>query len=222
MISSPVERIATVGRRTTSTSPRPMAARTPVSREVSRVPRLRTSSPRRHVGPGEGDRPTPARRGGARAVRRRRSPRARPSRRRRPLAGVIPPVAIGVAVPGPTTWRGTTPVASSSPLSRNRLGDSSAAPKVSSARSAKPSTFERSNAGTSTSVITSLASTRPRLVASATRSASSTRGRIASSHRRSAVSRSTTSRNWSCSRATRVLTRRSRALVIRSCRRARR
>src|SRR5437660_1296418 len=46
MISSPVERMATRGRRTTFTSPRPIAARTPVSRADRRVPFLRTSSPR--------------------------------------------------------------------------------------------------------------------------------------------------------------------------------
>ena len=57
MISSPVEMIATRGRRTTATSPRPIAASTPVSREVSRVPFAEHQLAPRDVGPGEGDVP---------------------------------------------------------------------------------------------------------------------------------------------------------------------
>src|SRR6185295_16326623 len=45
MISSPVERMATIGFRQTSTAATPIAASTPVSRLVSTWPRRRTVSP---------------------------------------------------------------------------------------------------------------------------------------------------------------------------------
>ena len=137
-----------MGRRTTSTAPRPIAARTPVSREVSRVPRRRTSSPRAMSVPAKVT-PDPGATG--------RSTSSRPSPRDRRVLdhddGVGP--AREHAPGGDRRGRarrdrrsgGRRPVASSSSLSRSRRGDSSAAPKVSSARTAKPSTFERSKAG---------------------------------------------------------------------------
>ena len=91
----------------------------------------------------------------------------------------------------------------SSELIASKRGVSSAAPKVSSAWTAKPSRFERSNGGTSTAATTSAASTRPSAAARLTSSVASTSGRSNDHHRRSAVSRSTTSRNCSCSRAIR-------------------
>ena len=53
MISSPVERIATIGFRQTSTAATPIAASTPVSRLVSSWPRRSTVSPRGDVGSGK-------------------------------------------------------------------------------------------------------------------------------------------------------------------------
>jgi hypothetical protein len=61
----------------------------------------------------------------------------------------MPPVAIEEAVPGSTASFGCTPVGIVSSFSRSRTGSSSLAPKVSCARTAKPSMFERSKLGTS-------------------------------------------------------------------------
>ena len=63
--------------------------------------------------------------------------------------GTMPPVAIVVAVPGATASFGATPHASTSSLSMRRRGFASLAPAISAARTAKPSTLERSNGGTS-------------------------------------------------------------------------
>src|SRR5688572_23834804 len=84
--------------------------------------------------------------------------------------------------------------------SRTRRGTSSDAPNVSSATRAKPSTFERSNDGTSTGETTSAASTRPSAASRATVSIPRGVRSTAARKRRSASSRSTTLRNCSCSR----------------------
>ena len=82
--------------------------------------------------------------------------------------GMTPPVAIAVAVPGSTSIAGATPQAMTSALSVSRFGAPSLAPSVSAARTAKPSTLERSNGGASTGAITSAASTRRSVAASGT------------------------------------------------------
>src|SRR6266567_6594964 len=88
---------------------------------------------------------------------------------------------------------------SSSPNITER-GTSSDAPNVSSATTAKPSTFERSNDGTSTGDTTSAASTRPSDTSSGTTSLPRGMQSMAARKRRSASSRSRTWRNCSCSR----------------------
>src|SRR6185312_4846046 len=62
--------------------------------------------------------------------------------------GSGPPVAIGVAVPDSTGRAGATPQAITSSLSLKRTGAASLAGARSDARTAKPSTLERSNGGT--------------------------------------------------------------------------
>ena len=134
-ISSPVEMIATRGRRTTRAAPRPIAASTPVSREVRIVPPRRTSSPRLMSvpakltpEPGVTGRETSNRPLSTRAcstITTASAPR-----------GSHAPVAIGVAEPGPTAYRGSIPVATSSSLKRNAFGEPSEASNVSSARTA--------------------------------------------------------------------------------------
>src|SRR5438552_2759841 len=86
----------------------------------------------------------------------------------------------------------------SSPSCTER-GDSSDAPNVFSAMTAKPSTFDRSNEGTSTGETTSAASTRPSAASSGTVSTPRGARSIAARKRRSASSRSSTWRNCSCS-----------------------
>ena len=63
--------------------------------------------------------------------------------------GITPPVAMVVAVPGATSSVGAWPQAITSALSASCFGAASLAPAVSAARSAKPSTLERSNGGAS-------------------------------------------------------------------------
>ena len=109
--------------------------------------------------------------------------------------GSMPPVPIGDAWPRPTSRCGATPVGIDSPVSSSRTGSSSTAPKVSPARTAKPSRLARSKPGTSISARTSAASTRPRARSSGTVSTPSGAASIAAHQRRSASSRSRTSRN---------------------------
>ena len=138
----------------------------------------------RDVGAGIGDE-LPARRGAAQIDRRRRRPRSSSVCSIITTAsaprGMTPPVAIAVAVPGTTSIAGATPQAITSALSVSRFGAPSLAPTVSAARTAKPSTLERSNGGASTGAITSAASTRPSAAASCTairRQAASDRCRL--------------------------------------------
>jgi hypothetical protein len=73
----------------------------------------------------------------------------------------IPPVAINVALPGRTGIAGTVPGVRISAFSTSGFGCRSLAPVVSLARSANPSTLERSKPGTSTSAMTAHARMRP-------------------------------------------------------------
>ncbi len=109
MISSPVERIATIGFLQTSTAATPTAASTPVSRLVSRWPRRRTVSPAVMSVPAN-EIPLPA--ATALAIRSSRPRTSACSTITTASAprGTIPPVAIDTAVPGRTTLFGTTPV----------------------------------------------------------------------------------------------------------------
>src|SRR5262245_11172192 len=111
----------------------------------------------------------------------------------------MPPVAIATACPRVTIVFGMMPVWITSSARCTRRGTSSDAPNVSSAITAKPSTFERSNEGTSTGDTTSAARTRPSAVSRATVSIPRGERSIAARKRRSASSRSSTLRNCSCS-----------------------
>src|SRR5436305_5706741 len=64
--------------------------------------------------------------------------------------GTTAPVATDTAVPGPTTAAGTDPGETGSGCGASDTALSSDAPNVSSARTANPSTFDRSKPGTST------------------------------------------------------------------------
>ena len=121
--------------------------------------------------------------------------------------GMTPPVAIAVAVPGLTSTDGAVPQAITSALSVNRRGALPLARMVSTARTAKPSTLERSNGGASTGAIMSAASTRPRIAASGSDSGPSTERSMPISKRRCASSGVTTSRNCSCRAARRTASR---------------
>ena len=83
---------------------------------------------------------------------------------------------------------GCTPQATTSALSTSRRGALALTPARSAARTAKPSTLERSNGGASTGAITSAASTRPSAAASATVSPPSGERSIEASKRRRASS----------------------------------
>jgi hypothetical protein len=69
--------------------------------------------------------------------------------------GTGPPVAIDVAVPDKTGRVGAMPQAITSSFSITRTGDASPAEARSAERTAKPSTLERSNGGTSIGATTS-------------------------------------------------------------------
>ncbi len=194
MISSPVEMIATIGFRQTSTSATPTAASTPVSRLLSGCPRRSTVSPDVMSVPAN-EIPLPA----VTALMMRSSP-SRPSACSTMTTasaprGTMPPVAICAATPEWMTEAGTTPVWMSSSTMRTVRGASSDAPNVSSATTAKPSTFDRSNDGTSTGETTSAARTRPSAAVSGTRSIPRGVRSSAARNRRSASSRSRTWRN---------------------------
>ena len=149
--SSPVESTATFGLRTTSIAGKPAGRQ---HADLARADRLALAQQRlaaRDVGAGVGD--ELARRDGAAQLDRRHvvsissvcsiittasAPR-----------GTTPPVAMVVAVPGRTSIFGAWPQAITSALSVICFGAASAAPAVSAARSAKPSTLARSNGGTS-------------------------------------------------------------------------
>src|SRR6478672_1774042 len=92
-------------------------------------------------------------------------------------------------------------------LSVSVFGLPSLAPQVSAARTAKPSTLERSNGGASTAATTSPASTRVRTSASATDSAGSGERTRCRSKRARASSADTTSRNcsWRAAARTRAI-----------------
>ena len=125
MISSPVERIATRGRRTTATSPRPIAASTPGLARGQPRPAPQDQLAPGHVGPREADvGPRRDRPGDDQAVGRRPA-RARPSRRRRPRGGASPRWRSRRRARRPRTATARRPVAISSALSRERRGASS-------------------------------------------------------------------------------------------------
>ena len=111
--------------------------------------------------------------------------------------GTGPPVAIDVAVPDNTGRVGAVPQAITSSFSIRRTGDASPAEARSAERTAKPSTLERSNGGTSIGATTSSASAQPSASASGRVSAGTGRGNKAASKRVSASSRDRIVRNWS-------------------------
>ena len=122
--------------------------------------------------------------------------------------GMTPPVAIAVAVPGVTSSAGATPQAITSALSASRFGAPSLAPAVSAARTAKPSTLERSNGGASTGAITSAASTRVERTRRAARSsATAANDRCRPRNAGALPPADTTSRNCSCRAARRTASR---------------
>ena len=118
--------------------------------------------------------------------------------------GITPPVAIVVAVPGATSSAGASPQAITSALRRKIFGLASLALTVSAARSAKPSTLERSNGGASTAATTSCASTRVSAAESGTASAESGVRSRCRLKRIRASSAETTSRNCSWRAAART------------------
>jgi hypothetical protein len=111
--------------------------------------------------------------------------------------GTGPPVAIGVAVPDNTGRVGAVPQAITSSFSITRTGEASPADARSAERTAKPSTLERSNGGTSIGATTSSASAQPSASASGRFSAGTISGNKAASKRASASSRDRMVRNWS-------------------------
>ena len=117
--------------------------------------------------------------------------------------GIGAPVATAVAVPGATTPVGATPQATISSFSRRETGAVSRAAAISAARTAKPSTAERSKGGTSPGEATSSARTRPSASESSARSVPTGAGLRALSKRRTASSRGSTVRNCSWARASR-------------------
>ena len=141
------------------------------------------------------------------AAGRRTSTSVRPSSRRTSVCstiatasaprGSMPPVAISVAVPSSTAKRGSTPGVRTSALRRRAFGVRSLAPTVSAARTAKPSTFERSKLGTSTPATTGSASTRLRAWERGRRSLPKGHRLKCRWNRAIASSRLTTSRNCS-------------------------
>ena len=118
--------------------------------------------------------------------------------------GIMPPVAMAVAVPGATSIPGAAPQASTSAFSRSRTGAVSEAPAVSAARSAKPSTEARSKGGASARAGSVSATIRPRAAANGKSSAPSRPGGRAARKRRIASSAETMSRNCSCRAAWRT------------------
>src|SRR5689334_15128119 len=115
--------------------------------------------------------------------------------------GTGPPVAIWVAVPDSTGRTGATPQAITSSLRISRTGAPSPAAARSAERTAKPSTLDRSNGGTSIGAVTSSASAQPSASASLRRSPGTARGNSAASKRAIASSRDRIVRNWSWSTA---------------------
>ena len=111
--------------------------------------------------------------------------------------GTGPPVAIDVAVPDSTGRVGAVPQAITSSFSTRRTGAASLAEARSAERTAKPSTLERSNGGTSIGATTSAASAQPSASASGRGSLGTARGNNAASNRASASSRDRMVRNWS-------------------------
>ena len=111
--------------------------------------------------------------------------------------GTGPPVAIDVAVPDNTGRVGAMPQAITSSFSITRTGEASPAEARSAERTAKPSTLERSNGGTSIGATTSSASAQPSASASERVSLGIARGNSAASKRASASSRDRMVRNWS-------------------------
>ncbi len=109
MISSPVDRIATIGRRHTSIAATPIAASTPVSRLVRIAPRRSTASPA-VMSVAANATPLPA--ATARAIRSSLPLTSACSTITTASAprGIMPPVAIATASPGRSTVPGTTPV----------------------------------------------------------------------------------------------------------------
>ena len=108
---------------------------------------------------------------------------------------------------GRDSTAGSTPQAMTSALSLSRFGARSLAPAVSAARTAKPSTLERSNGGASTGAITSAASTRESAAARGKVSPPSGERSMQASKRRRASTAEITSRNCSCRAARRTASR---------------
>ncbi len=111
--------------------------------------------------------------------------------------GTGPPVAIDVDVPDSTGRVGAVPQAIISSFSTTRIGVASLADARSADRTAKPSTLERSNGGTSTGAKISSDSAQPSASASARDSLGTARGNNAASKRAKASSRDRMVRNWS-------------------------
>ena len=111
--------------------------------------------------------------------------------------GTGPPVAIEVAVPDSTGRIGAVPQAMTSSFSMMRTGVASLAEARSAERTAKPSTLERSNGGTSIGATISCASAQPSASESGRCSVGIARGNSAASKRFSASSRERMFRNWS-------------------------
>ena len=117
--------------------------------------------------------------------------------------GSGPPVAMEVAVPDTIGRVGAVPQAMISSFSLTRTGLASPAEAISAERTAKPSTLERSNGGTSIGATTSCASARPSASASRCGSPGTAFGNSAASNRATASSRDRIVRNWSWSIVTR-------------------
>ena len=166
--SAPVERIATRGRRCTTTVARPTDASTPTSAGPMTAPASRTTAPgsmsspaRRTLAPGRTGTwmvTMPSRS----SVSSTRTTVSAPS-------GTTDPVKILAAVPGSTGTASNVP-AGALPISRSRAG----AVRTSSPRTANPSIAELAAAGTARAATTSSPATRPAAVPSSSRSVPST------------------------------------------------
>ena len=147
----------------------PQAASMPISREPMMVPARSTASPRAMSEPacetncpGDAARRTSIAREPQGCVCSTMTMASAPR-------GSGPPVAIAVAVPDSTGRCGATPQAITSSLSFSRIGAASLAEARSEERTAKPSTLERSNGGTSIGAVTSSLNAQPSASASLAR-----------------------------------------------------
>src|SRR5690606_14334767 len=190
--SSPLEMMATTGRRNTHGAVHPTAAKAPTSWGRSRWPERSTTRPAATSAPA-GSTFSPGRTGAKTLTAAGSPPSPAPpagsllstgSTASAP-AGNMPPVGIQTASPGPTFTEGASPMRTC-PRTVSTGAMPGSTGLVSAARTAQPSMVARAKAGTSASARTSRASTRPPASRSVTCSSGGRYGGRASRKRRKA------------------------------------